>query len=188
MKHFERLYKMIMEDSNPDVQDQADVLNAYIEATDDEIDWEYAGDYELDADLNTCLFYNDKSADDAWPIGDFATTEWDEEEDDYVYRDSEEVFRDAYEYKFNYGNIFYVADELMDMVEKYGEGNPVFDEVKNIVEADPDIVYEDYDCDDEDYVNLVHQIINGLGTIKDKMSDLDTVKFDVLCNLTKWYA
>lgn len=177
-----------MEDSNPDVQDQADILNAYMEATDDEIDWEYAGDYELDCDLNTCLFYNDKDADDAWPIGDFATTEWDEQEDDYVYRDSEEVFRDAYEYKFNYGNIFYVADELMDMVEKYGEGNPIFDEVKNIVGADPDIVYEDYDCKDEDYVNFVHQIINGLGTIKDKMSDLDTVKFDVLCNLTKWYA
>ena len=172
--------KVIKEDSNPDVQDQADILNSFIEITEDEIDWEWAGDYEMDTDLNTCLFYNDADADAAWPLGDFATNEWDDEEDDYVYKDGEEVFREAYKYKFSYGSIFYLADELYDFVEKYGnDSDPEVSELKSMIDENQDILYTDYYEDDADK-KFVDTAISYLEKLSGNFSDLDRVKIDVL--------
>ena len=173
--------KVIKEDNNPDVQDQADCLNGFIEDN-PQIDWDYAADYELDCDLNTCLFYMNDDAEKAWPIGDFATDEWDDENDDYVYVDGEELFKDAYRYKFCCG-IFYLADELYDFVMKYANGDdPEVAELDAMRNENPDIVYVDWyedDLDDEDK-RFVDIAIKYLSTLSSKFSDLDRVKFEVL--------
>lgn len=182
-KKVDKSKKVIKEDTNPDVQDQADCLNGFMEDH-PEIDWEYAADYELDAELNTALFYLNDDAEQAWNnLGDFATDEWDEEEDDHVYVSGEELFRDAYRYKFCCG-IFYLADELYDFVMKYGSGDDkVIAELDAMRNDFEDIIYIDwYDegPDFPDFQLFVDKCVGYLGTLCGKFSDIDKVKFDVL--------